>query len=217
MTSIPTSQRYRAYLERGHHEASCSGKCANCLCGPSEMWAISSSDVPIPRPGKWLFFPGSAANADRAFAALRALVSEPSNGGAFAIKLAFTDVSSPAIMVYTPDADDRIQLGAVETSVRSALVGAGFPSSLRLTYKPDEMTKAGIYSAHTVRSGVAPDGAIAAPIASTRHTGQGQVCRFFNTARGCSNGSRCTFLHPSSGSGSVARAAGFPGMDDGDA
>lgn len=130
-------REYGAYVGRPSHLDTCTGLPSSCGCAPdiTSLWMLTKdSDLPISDPGKWMVFPPTPRDADRAWMLVRAATAAGHLG--FAAKVSFQSRVKPAILVFcsgtSPDRD----------TVRQRLfeLVEGLWPSLRLVWKSDIQT-----------------------------------------------------------------------------
>ena len=191
---------HQGYKERPLHKPTCEGNTpSTCNCGCSELWVLNEDviDLVSGKTGKWMFFPVFSSKKtdeyENSLDTLWAMAAEHTREGfaGWGLKLSLKNMDKPALMFYTKNYEDEEDRERVKASVYSLLADFGIPTSKRsLRYKTDEATAQGLYSARDVDKRGHQQG-----VSVSRFHDVREVCKFFNTPRGCRHGDECHFRH----------------------
>ena len=185
---------YPGWENRCSHEHGCAGLPSLCECpGATDLW-ITCATPPqsglTNTAGKWCIFV-NRKDADDLWLALVAATEADELG--FATKASFKDRGgNVAIMLYTYDAEDKGDTARVRERLQALLAENNL--TLNMFYKTDEATRLGEYSRRDPLGRGPRDG----QVLSTPVTAEAVIvtrCQFYNTRKGCRNGSACRYVH----------------------
>ena len=162
--SAPAAAPSAALIDReGHlHSPGCASQPSTCACaGVAWLWASLPHARPGRHTGKWLLFPPAMA-VDATWAHVRALLAAGHLGVLAKASRAEPGGSRHVICIYTQDHTDVADVARVLLALRTR-PPPGHDGRGLLSYKTDDDTRAGVYSAASAQRGGAAAGPSATP------------------------------------------------------
>ena len=149
-----------------------------------------------------------AGQADKVWAAV--CTATRAGGLGWGAKLSLKDRDHPAVMVFTADSKDNLELECVRGALKALLIEQGLDGqALNLRYKTDEATAKGLFSMNDVLGrepalisggggGVGGGGGSIYPAdfaAVSMDRDVSTKCFYYNSKQGCSRGAACHYKH----------------------